>query len=125
MQNNSRISQAEWEVMKVLWAQSPATANDVVNALSEKTLWNSKTIRTLINRLVKKKILAFEKKGRQYHYRPLATEMECVRAETASFLSRVRGGPVKPMLAALLEEQQLSAEEIAELKRILDEKVKD
>jgi BlaI family penicillinase repressor len=103
----------------VLWSASPATANDIVKRLSGKTHWKRETIRTLINRLVQKKAVGFEKKGRQYHYFPLVTEGECVRAETSSFLKRFGGGSIEPMLAAFVEEQNLSPEKISKLRRIL------
>ena len=125
MAETPRISESEWLVMQVLWARSPATANNVIEALSGKTSWNPKTTRTLLNRLVGKKALGFERRGREYHYFPLVDEHTCVHAESRSFLRRVYGGALSPMLAALLREQALSAEEIAELKRILDEKGED
>jgi len=119
MKKTPKISEAEWEVMKVLWNNSPATANDIVKRLSGKTHWKRETIRTLINRLVQKKAVGFEKKGRQYHYFPLVTEAECVRAETTSFLKRFGGGAIEPMLAAFVEEEHLSPEKISKLRRIL------
>ena len=121
MKKTPRISEAEWEVMKVLWRKSPKTANEIVKILSKKTSWKRETIRTLINRLVQKKAVGFEKKGRQYHYFPLVTEAECVREETKSFLKRVHGGSIEPMLTSFVEEEKLSAEKIARLRRILDE----
>jgi len=111
--------------MKVLWEHSPRTANEIVESLSKKTPWKRETIRTLINRLVRKKAVAFEKKDRQYHFFPLATEADCVRAETNSFLRRVRVSAIEPMLAAFVEEQHLSAEQIVRLKQILDRKDPD
>jgi BlaI family penicillinase repressor len=119
MKKMPKISEAEWEVMKVLWGNSPATANHVVEVLSERTHWQRETIRTLINRLVQKKALGFEKNGRQYHYFPLVSEAECVRAETRWFLDRVHGGSIEPMLAAFVEERRLSPNQIERLKRIL------
>ena len=119
MKKIPRISEAEWEVMKVLWKTSPRTANDIVEELTGKTQWKRETIRTLINRLVQKKALGFEKKGRQYDYFPLVTKTECILEETKSFLRRFHGGSIEPMLAAFVEEKQLSAEKIARLKRIL------
>jgi len=121
MKRIPKISDAEWEVMKVLWNSTQATANDVVKALSGKTIWKRETIRTLINRLVQKKVLGFKKNGRQYYYYPKFSEKECVRAETKSFLDRVYGGSIEPMLAAFLEEEFLSPKKIAKLKRILDQ----
>ncbi|GAF87282.1 unnamed protein product, partial [marine sediment metagenome] len=117
-----KISDAEWQVMKVLWVKSPITANQIVDRLSDETSWKPKTVRTLINRLVTKNAIAFDKQGRQYLYYPILAEDVCVRAETESFLGRVRTSTLKPMLAAFLEDENLSAEEIEELKRILDEK---
>ncbi len=119
MKKTPKISEAEWEVMKLLWKKSPVTANDVVKALSKKTNWKRETIRTLINRLVQKKAVGFKKKGRQYHYFPLVTEGECIRAETRSFVRRF-GGSIEPMLAAFVEEEKLSPEKITRLRRILN-----
>ncbi len=122
METKPRISDAEWQVMKVLWAKSPITANEIVDRLSGATSWKPKTIRTLINRLVTKNAIAFDKQGRQYLYYPLLEEEASVRAETQSFISRIRTSTLKPMLAAFLEDENLSKEEIDELKTILDEK---
>ena len=121
MRKTPKISEAEWEVMKVLWKTSPKTANDIVEELKGKTHWKRETIRTLINRLVQKKALGFEKKGRQYHYFPKVTEVEGIRAEAESFVKRIGGGSIEPMLAAFVEEKQLSTEKIARLKRILSQ----
>jgi len=122
MQKIPRISESEWQVMKLLWAESPATANKIVEELSLRTTWKPKTIKTLLNRLVKKQALGYEKKGREYHYYPLVAETECVKAESRSFLKRFYGGATKPMLAAFLESEDLSPEEIKELKQLLDRK---
>lgn len=111
--------------MLVLWEKAPQTAREVVNSLSGKTLWKPKTIQTLLNRLVRKKAIGFEKKGRQYHYYPMLSQAECVRAETRSFLRRVYGGGLEPMLAAFLEDERLSPQDLEELKRLLDAKTKE
>lgn len=122
MDSKPRISEAEWTVMKVLWDSSPLTANQVVDALSGKIAWKPKTVRTLLNRLVAKKALKFDKKGREYLYRPAVSEAACLKAETKSFLRRSGAAALKPVLAAFLEEEQLSEKEIAELKQLLEEK---
>ena len=114
-----KISESEWQVMKVLWAHNPSTANEIVEALSAQTTWKPKTIKTLLNRLVQKKAVGFKKKGREYHYHPLAEEADCIKAESHSFLRRVYGGALMPMLAAFLESEELSAEDAKELKEIL------
>lgn len=122
MKDQPKISDAEWQVMKVLWVKSPITANEIVDQLSGETPWKPKTVRTLINRLVTKNVIAFDKHGRQYLYYPVLAEEVCVRAETESFLGRIRTSTLKPMLAAFLEDEKLSAEEIEELKQMLDAK---
>jgi BlaI family penicillinase repressor len=76
-------------------------------------------VKTLLNRLVKKKALRFEKSGREYLYEPAVSEKACVRAESESFLQRVFGGALQPMLAHLVEERKLTPKEIKELKQIL------
>ncbi len=122
MRQPPKISESEWEVMKLLWERSPRTANEIVESLSKKTPWKRETIRTLINRLVRKRAVGFEKRDRQYHYVALASEADCVRQETESFLKRIRVGSIEPMLAAFVEEQHLSAEQILRLRQILDRK---
>jgi BlaI family transcriptional regulator, penicillinase repressor len=122
MNKKPAISDAEWEVMKILWAKVPVTAEEVVGALKSKTTWKPKTILTLINRLVKKGLLGYEKKGRAYHYFPKINETACVHAESSSFLQRVYDGAFKPMLVNFLRDARLSKEDIEELKRILNEK---
>jgi BlaI family penicillinase repressor len=124
MKKLPRISESEWQVMRLLWAKSPVTASEVIEALSGCTIWKPKTIMTLINRLVKKGAAGFEKKGRAFHYYPLVKQEACVKAENRSFLKRVYGGTLQPMLAAFVTEADLSREEIEELKRILDRKAR-
>jgi BlaI family penicillinase repressor len=117
-----RISEAEWEVMKVLWTRGPCPAGEIVEALLRADpRRHPKTIKTYLGRLTAKKAAGFRKEGRGYVYRPLVAENECVKAAAESFLERVFGGSIKPMLAHFVEQKRLSAEDIQELKRVLDE----
>ena len=115
-----QISEAELVVMKVVWEKAPVTANAVVRDLEERQHWKPKTIQTLLSRLARKRALAFDKKGREYHFRPLVEEREYIHAASRSFLSRFFDGEVAPFLACLMEREQLSPGEIQELRRILD-----
>ncbi|WP_434509792.1 BlaI/MecI/CopY family transcriptional regulator [Desulfitobacterium sp. AusDCA] len=127
MRQLPQISDAEWQVMKAIWAETPCTANQVVEYLSQNTVWQPKTIKTLINRLLKKKMLGFKidpQDKKTYHYYPLFSEQECVRAESQSFIRRIFGGSPHIMLANFIEECELSQEDIAGLKQILEEKAK-
>jgi BlaI family penicillinase repressor len=126
MKAKPRISEAEWEVMKVVWAKAPVSANDVIqNLVAKDHTWHPKTVKTYLTRLVNKEVLKFHKEGRAYVYVPLLNEKECVEAASKSFLERVFGGSLKPMLAHFVEREKLSRREIDELKRILDEGGKD
>ena len=113
MKQKPGISETEWEVMKVLWANSPLSAQEIINALSARDKWHPKTAKTLLNRLVKKKALGFSREGRAYLYRPLVAESKCIAAESESFLERVFGGSLKPMFAHFAETRKLSPAEIA------------
>jgi BlaI family penicillinase repressor len=117
-----RISDAEWVVMKVVWERVTLTTNQVVDALHDQTDWKPKTIHTLLSRLVRKGALGFEKKGREYLFRPLVTAEECEYEATRSFLGRFFGGELAPFLARFVEKEKLKPDEIEELKRILDGK---
>jgi BlaI family transcriptional regulator, penicillinase repressor len=124
MKPDPRISEAEWEVMTVVWNQAPAAASDVVEQLETKRGWRSRTTRTLLDRLVKKGALRFEVDGKRYLYWPRVTMAACVRKESQSFLRRVFGGEPASMLIHLVKTSKLSPEQIQELKRILSEKEK-
>lgn len=122
MKELPRISESEQLVMKSIWVENPITANRIVELLSETTSWKPKTIKTLLNRLVNKGAVGYEKNGREYHYFPLIEEAVFVKAESRSFLRRVFGGSMKPMLATMVENEDLSPKDIKELKRILEKK---
>ncbi len=117
-----RISDAEWEVMNVLWGKHPVTANEVVEELARRTDWNHRTIRTMLNRLVKKGALTHEQRGKAYVYEPRVKKEVCVRHEGRSFVERVFGGDITPMLVHFVQDSNLSPQEIAELKRIISSK---
>ncbi|HDR8361128.1 TPA: BlaI/MecI/CopY family transcriptional regulator, partial [Bacillus cereus] len=96
MKELPKISEAELEVMKVLWSNSPQTANDVIEALEVKMDWKPKTIRTLINRLVHKEAVAYHQdKGRLYSYYPLVSQDSYLQVETKSLLKRFYGAAFK------------------------------
>lgn len=122
MESMPRISESEWEIMKIVWKESPLTADRIVQQLPAGTEWSDQTVRTFINRLMKKKALGYRKSGRSYQYYPLISEKECVRAESKSFLNRVFNGAAGLMMTNFLEETQLSDKEIERLQEILLEK---
>ena len=115
------ITAAEWVVMRALWAKAPQSTNDVVAALEDRAEWKPKTIHTLLARLVQKKALRAEKRGREYVYSPLVRAEECEYEISRSFLGRFFDGELAPFLSRFVEREKLTKREIEELKRILDE----
>lgn len=116
-----QISDAEWQVMRVIWDGEPLASQQVVARLAGTTEWSPATIKTMLHRLVKKGVLTYEQEGNRYSYRAKVREDDCVRRESQSFLERVFDGRAAPMLAWFVESGQLSQEEISELRRLLDE----
>ena len=114
------ISSAELEVMKVLWQQAPRSANEVVEALAGAgSDWHEKTVKTLLNRLVAKNAIGFEKDGRAYLYFPIVAQADYQQKESRSFIDKVFGGRLAPLVAGFAGEKKLSPEDIAELKALV------
>ncbi len=124
MKSVVRISDAEWEVMNLVWASAPVPTADLVDRLARKKGWAPRTTRTLLERLVKKGALSYEEDGKRYLYRPEVSLEDCVRHESRNFLDRVFGGEPAAMLIHLVKETNLSPTEITELRRILKDKEK-
>lgn len=116
------ISEAEWQVMNVLWKKAPQTANEVISSLQEQTDWKPKTVRTLLDRLAQKKVVGVNKNQKVYTFFPLYSQDDCQHAEAQSFVKRIYGGTLKSMLVQFTQEESLSEEDIKELRSILDEK---
>lgn len=117
------ISDAEWEVMKVLWKNPPKSARQVVTELKALVDWKPKTIRTHLDRLTKKEIIKVNRDDRLYTFTPLFSEDECKRAETNSFIKRVHDGTTKSMMLQFIEDETLTKEDLQELRSLLDEKL--
>lgn len=116
------ISESEWSVMEVLWDSAPQTASEVTKALRPTTNWAENTVRTLLTRLVEKGALkTSENTSGTRTFLPAVKREACVRAESQSFLDRVFGGATKPLLVHFAQNSKLTADEVRELKRILDQ----
>jgi BlaI family penicillinase repressor len=121
MPETPKISELEWEIMRAVWAKHPATSAELIERLSAAgRSWHPKTARTLLGRLVKKGALKYEPFGRSYVYEPLVTEQQCIGWASESFLERVFGGSLQPMLAYFVKNQKLSKKDFKELGDILD-----
>lgn len=125
MKQLPQISEAEYEVMKVIWKYAPVSTNDVTERLAKTTDWQPKTIQTMLKRLVNKKALTYEKEGRMFVYTPLVAEDEYISEESRSFLNRYYDGNITTMLSAFIQNQKLSKEDIRTLRSILREGEKE
>ena len=117
------ISEAEYEVMKIVWASAPISTNEVVERLVDTTTWTPKTIQSLLGRLVKKGALAYEKNSRVFVYTPLVKEEEYLDKESSTFLKKFYNGTLSSMVVNFLKQDKLSKEDIQELKQILEERL--
>lgn len=118
------ISDAEHQVMKIIWNDNPINAVKIINILSEKTDWKPKTIKTLLNRLLTKGAIGYDKSGREYNYYPIVDEGEFVKTESHMFLKRIFGGATKPMLVSMVENEDLTLDDLDELREYIMEKKK-
>ena len=89
MADATAISDAEWQVMNVIWDDQPVEAQRVIDQLAAANNWSSATIKTMLHRLAKKKVLAFEQSGKRYLYRAAVGRSDCIRQASRSFLERV------------------------------------
>ena len=116
-----QISEAEFEVMKVIWKHAPISTNEITEKLTQTTKWRHKTIQTLIKRLVTKGALSYEKQSRVFVYTPLIEEKEYIGQESCSFLERYYDGDITAMLSAYIKDDKLSESEIDTLRSLLME----
>lgn len=119
-----QISEAEFEVMKIVWKHTPISTNEITELLTKTTTWSPKTIQTLIKRLVTKGALSYEKQSRVFVYTPLVQESEYIGQESNSFLKRFYNGDITAMLSAYIENDRLSENDIESLRALLSERSK-
>lgn len=119
MQKVPKISESEWEIMKLIWENNPITSEEIIELLSSETKWAEKTIKSFLNRLVNKGVIGYKKEGRWYHYYPIVTMEECIEEESENFLERVFGGAVGKLVCNFLEKACLTDEEIENLQKVL------
>src|SRR5258706_4425654 len=124
MAKTPAITDAEWDVMKVLWERGQAGAQEVTEALVVERNWRPQTVTTLLNRLVKKGAVAYVEEGRRFIYQPKVSRDAVVKAESRSFISRVFDGAVTPALVHFLKLGNLSKNDIEELKKTLEREAK-
>ena len=116
MEKKNAVSDAELEILEVLWEAGEAlNANEIRTKLNERKNWERTTVLTLIRRLLDKEILLQEKRE-VYYYCPVLKREEYIRQETRSFVDKFFSGSSRNLAAALVSDEQLTKEEINELR---------
>ena len=121
MEDLPSISEAESAVMEVLWRTSPVSTEDVVAALKNRQDWQESTIKTLLNRLLKKGAISAQRDGRRYLYSPVLQRDQWLANESKGLLDRLFGGRVAPLVAHFSKQRKLTRKDLAELKRLIEE----
>ena len=121
MVTDKRISDAELDLMEVLWASvEPLTSADVAERLEERG-WSLATIKTMLSRLIAKCAITHREDGRRFLYSPAILREAYVGSESRRFVDRLFGGRLSPLVARLAEEDALDAKDIAEIEALLKE----
>jgi predicted transcriptional regulator len=117
-----QVSEAESVVMQVLWeADRALAAEDVVAALAHSREWQEATIKTLLNRLLKKRAIAAKREGRRYLYSPVLQREAWLLGESEGLHGRLFGGSVAPLVAHFSQHRKLDPADIAALRKLLEE----
>jgi BlaI family penicillinase repressor len=124
MKSSVRMTEAEWEVMAVVWRRAPVAASTICETLWQSKQWTLGTVRTLLQRLVNKGAVAQQFEGKRYIYTPLVSVEACVHQESESFWDRILGHAPSTAIIHLVKRADLSNEDIQELRRVLRDKEK-
>jgi predicted transcriptional regulator len=122
MKASVAISEAESVVINVLWLRrKPMATEDVIAALANKEKWHTSTVKTLLNRLLKKGAIKAQRDGRRYLYSPVIAREQWLSDESTGLLDRLFGGRVAPLVAHFSQMRKLTRKDIAELKQLIQE----
>lgn len=122
MKKLPQISDAEYEVMDVIWKYVPISTNEITDRLAKTKDWSPKTIHTMLSRLKKKGVIAHEKESRVFVYTPCVKKEAYLAAESRTLADRFFDGAMKQMVVSFLDQKDLTPEDLAELQSILDKK---
>ena len=116
-----KISSAESVVMQALWDQAPRSAEEIAAEVAGPQGWTEATVKTLINRLLKKQALSATRDGRRFLYSPKVARADYLRAESQGLLDRLFDGRLAPLVSHLSQTRALSDDDVAELKRLIED----
>ena len=114
-----KISDAEWEVMRVLWTLHAATAHEIAEILADKMDWKLATVKTLLGRLSKKEVIYSELDGKKFIYYPKVSESATVQSATENLFSHICAKKIGATIADLIDDAQLTAQDISAIQKAL------
>lgn len=121
----TEISKTEFEVLEAIWQGHPASAQQIIERLNGIKPWHDKTVKTLLNRMVKKEAISFEKVQRSYFYSPLFARDEYTFKESKSLIERMFSGRLSPLVSHFVKGDELTKDDINELKNLINQWEKD
>ena len=120
MKQEIRVTNSEWYLMECLWEESPRSLMQIVPLLSERVGWSKSTCATMVRRMAEKGLIGYEEHGKTKYLYPKVKKEDVVVQETRDFLKRIYDGSIGMMMSALLRQNDLSKEDIRELREILE-----
>ena len=117
-----QISDAEWQVMKIIWMQGEQTSTDLIRVLAERFDWSKSTIQTLLARLVEKECLTRKKEGKSFVYSALLTLDQSRDLLVQDIKDKVCSRRIKNLLADLIVECDFTLADLADLEAVISEK---
>ncbi len=115
---NLKISEAEMEIMKIVWDSSTEiTTNDILNSLPKDNSWKLTTVLTFASRLIKKGILKTDKRGKTNYYTAIISEEEYKEVQSRIFLEEIHSGSIKSFIATLYNGKKINKKDLEELKK--------
>lgn len=120
----NELTEAEWAVMKVIWARQPCSAGDVQEALADERGWAYSTVKTTMDRMVKKRVLTLSRIRNLQLFEARLSRTDAARGEMRRLLDRAFDGAVAPMVNHLVAHEKLTADDLAALRQLIAEKQK-
>ncbi|GBL04944.1 BlaI/MecI/CopY family transcriptional regulator [Glaciecola sp. KUL10] len=114
-----KISKTELSVMQAIWACEPCSSDEVISYLNQDEDWHEKTVKTLLNRLLKKQVLSYERNGRQYLYFSNISKTDYQKSESKDFVSNIFQGKVSSLVASFAQENTLDKDDVEALKTLI------
>ena len=116
-----RITTAESQVMEALWRDGPMTSDEIVADVGVRQAWGEATVKTLINRLLRKRAIASGREDGRHRYSALLRRADYVQAESQGLLDRLFDGQLAPLVSHFAEHRALKPDDVARLKRLIEE----